>query len=100
MSVKCVITLLGTGTSQGVPVIGCCCPVCRSTDPRDSRLRTSAMVEVGEHKFIIDEYAEGYIDHQSHEDYSSIPDFLMQNDTDIIDFVYGSVIVNTDNDNH
>lgn len=43
---------------------------------------------------------EGYIDHQSHEEYSSIPDFLMQNDTDIIDFVYGSVIVNTDNDNH
>lgn len=44
--------------------------------------------------------SEGYIDHQSYEDYSSIPDFLTQNDTDIIDFVYGNVIVNTDNDNH
>ena len=48
------LTFLGTGTSQGVPVIGCRCDVCRSTDPRDSRLRTSAMVEVGEHKFVID----------------------------------------------
>ena len=48
------ITLLGTGTSQGVPVIGCQCEVCRSADARDHRLRTSAMVEVGQHRFIID----------------------------------------------
>jgi len=54
MSTKCVITLLGTGTSQGVPVIGCHCPVCRSTDPRDNRLRTSAMVETAGCRFIID----------------------------------------------
>lgn len=39
------LTFLGTGTSQGVPVIGCRCPVCSSADPRDNRLRTSAMVE-------------------------------------------------------
>ena len=41
------ITFLGTGTSQGVPVIGCDCPVCRSTDPRDRRLRTALLVEYG-----------------------------------------------------
>ena len=40
------ITLLGTGTSQGVPVVGCPCAVCHSTDPRDQRFRTSAFVEV------------------------------------------------------
>lgn len=39
------LTFLGTGTSQGVPTIGCRCAVCTSRDPRDNRLRTSAMVE-------------------------------------------------------
>lgn len=48
------LTFLGTGTSQGVPTIGCRCVVCRSTDPRDTRLRTSAMVEVGDVRMIID----------------------------------------------
>lgn len=48
------ITLLGTGTSQGVPVIGCQCAVCRSTDPRDKRLRTSAMVEWQGLRLVID----------------------------------------------
>ena len=48
------LTFLGTGTSQGVPVIGCDCAVCCSNDPRDSRLRTSAMVEIGDKRFIID----------------------------------------------
>lgn len=38
-------TFLGTGTSQGVPVIGCRCEVCASQDPRDNRLRTAALVE-------------------------------------------------------
>ncbi|MDR2883271.1 MAG: MBL fold metallo-hydrolase [Alistipes sp.] len=41
------LTFLGTGTSQGVPMIACDCEVCRSTDPRDKRLRTSALVRVG-----------------------------------------------------
>ena len=48
------LTFLGTGTSQGVPVIGCDCAVCCSADERDRRLRTSAMVEVGSKRFIID----------------------------------------------
>lgn len=48
------VTFLGTGTSQGVPVIGCGCDVCRSTDSRDKRLRTSAMVEYRGRRIIID----------------------------------------------
>ena len=48
------LTLLGTGTSQGVPVIGCRCEVCRSADNRDKRLRTSAMVEVDDCRIVID----------------------------------------------
>ena len=44
------LTLLGTGTSQGVPVIACDCAVCTSADPRDNRTRSSALFEVdGEH---------------------------------------------------
>lgn len=48
------LTFLGTGTSQGVPVIGCNCDVCRSEDRRDRRLRTSAMVEIGDLRLVID----------------------------------------------
>jgi phosphoribosyl 1,2-cyclic phosphate phosphodiesterase len=39
-------TLLGTGTSHGVPMIGCACTTCRSTDPRDRRLRPSMYIDV------------------------------------------------------
>lgn len=48
------LTFLGTGTSQGVPVIGCRCRVCASADRRDRRLRTSAMVETGGQRLILD----------------------------------------------
>jgi phosphoribosyl 1,2-cyclic phosphate phosphodiesterase len=49
-----IVTFLGTGTSIGVPVITCDCPVCVSADPRDSRMRTSVMIEVNGLTFVID----------------------------------------------
>ena len=48
------ITFLGTGTSIGVPVIACNCPVCKSSDPRDKRFRTSAMVTIDNLNIVID----------------------------------------------
>ncbi len=48
------ITLLGTGTSVGVPMIGCDCETCQSTNPRDHRLRTACHVQVGNLSIIID----------------------------------------------
>lgn len=48
------LTFLGTGTSQGVPVIGCRCRVCTSPDRRDNRLRTSAMIETRGVRLVID----------------------------------------------
>ena len=48
------LTFLGTGTSFGVPQIGCGCAVCRSADPRDKRTRSGALLEVGEAAILID----------------------------------------------
>jgi phosphoribosyl 1,2-cyclic phosphate phosphodiesterase len=48
------LTFLGTGTSFGVPQIGCVCPTCRSTDPRDRRTRTAAVIESDGHRLLID----------------------------------------------
>lgn len=52
MSVK--LTFLGTGTSQGVPLIACPCEVCASTDPKDKRLRSSVLIEHNNSTFVID----------------------------------------------
>lgn len=48
------ITFLGTGTSQGVPVIACECEVCQSSDPRDKRLRSSVLIHVNNKNLVID----------------------------------------------
>lgn len=48
------LTFLGTGTSQGVPIIGCKCKVCRSSDERDKRFRASVFVEYGGLNILVD----------------------------------------------
>ena len=48
------LTLLGTGTSFGVPQIGCSCRTCTSADPRDRRGRTAALIEAGGRRLLID----------------------------------------------
>lgn len=48
------ITILGSGTSQGIPVIACNCPVCTSADPRDNRLRCSILIEYNGENYVID----------------------------------------------
>lgn len=48
------LTFLGTGTSNGIPMIGCSCPVCTSDDPRDRRTRTSAVVRFDDRTVLID----------------------------------------------
>ena len=48
------LTVLGTGTSFGVPIIGCGCRVCTSSDPKDRRNRTGAVVEDGGRRILID----------------------------------------------
>lgn len=48
------MTFLGTGTSQGVPVVACDCVVCRSADSRDQRLRSSVLIELNGKSLVID----------------------------------------------
>jgi len=47
-------TFLGTGTSQGIPIIGCPCEVCKSTNEKDKRLRVSGLLKIGERTIVID----------------------------------------------
>lgn len=49
-----IVKILGTGTSQGVPVVACKCDVCKSSDPLDKRLRASVMVETEFNNIVID----------------------------------------------
>lgn len=48
------VTFLGTGTSQGVPMIACDCEVCQSTDPKDKRLRSSVLLTINGKNYVID----------------------------------------------
>lgn len=48
------LTILGSGTSTGVPEIGCTCPVCTSADPRDNRLRASSLLHADDATILID----------------------------------------------
>jgi phosphoribosyl 1,2-cyclic phosphate phosphodiesterase len=48
------VVVLGSGTSNGIPVIGCDCAVCQSTDPRDKRTRPSILVELGDRRVLVD----------------------------------------------
>ena len=48
------ITFLGTGTSQGIPVIACDCVVCQSADPRDNRTRSSILISVNGENYVVD----------------------------------------------
>ena len=52
------VILLGTGTSTGIPMIGCTCRVCTSPDPRDKRQRVSALIETGSTTILIDTSAD------------------------------------------
>ncbi|WP_240928416.1 MBL fold metallo-hydrolase [Maribellus sediminis] len=51
---KIFVTVLGTGTSQGVPVVACNCDVCTSEDPRDKRLRSSLLLTINGQNLVID----------------------------------------------
>lgn len=51
---KGILTILGSGTSQGVPVIACDCSTCKSSNPKDNRTRSSVLIEVENKQFVID----------------------------------------------
>ena len=69
------LLLLGTGTSVGVPVVGCGCEVCTSADPRNCRSRTSVVLGLPEGTLLID----------------TTPDLLEQTDTTVSEIADGAV---------
>lgn len=74
MAQDITLTFLGTGTSTGVPQLRCGCPTCTSTDPRDRRLRCSALLQVDDKRILIDcgpDFHEQMLRHgrRSREDY-------------------------------
>ena len=58
---KATLTVLGSGTSMGVPTLGCTCAVCRSVDPHDRRTRPSIMIEYGGKVVLIDSAPDFYL---------------------------------------
>src|SRR5271167_5033392 len=58
---KATLTVLGSGTSMGVPTLGCECAVCRSSDPHDKRTRPSVMIEYNGKVVLIDTSPDFYI---------------------------------------
>ena len=60
MSQKRELIVLGSGTSQGVPVIGCYCSVCESADPRDNRTRSSVHIHFSELSLHVVGYTAGW----------------------------------------
>src|SRR5437016_10939925 len=54
MSRQVDLLFLGTGTSAGIPMIGCKCAVCTSTDPRDKRTRPSVVISYGDTRVLVD----------------------------------------------
>jgi phosphoribosyl 1,2-cyclic phosphate phosphodiesterase len=63
------LTFLGTGTSQGVPVVACQCPVCLSANPKDQRLRASVMIETESQCLVVDagpDFRQQMLTHQVH----------------------------------
>lgn len=66
------LTFLGTGTSTGVPQLGCHCGVCSSADPHDKRLRCSSLLEIGDKKVIIDCGPDFYVQMLRHGQFNTL----------------------------